>query len=137
MAITLYADHSWIGVAAWWVPIAEAARSGSVHLSIGGSTPLLSDGVSIPVFEPNPKLLSASYSFCFPSCWAIMIVPTFDDSATICRADIASTGWGSWSENVRSLTWMWSGTLNTVSGPTNPASIAADTVTSLNTEPAW
>src|SRR3954470_1305616 len=47
LAITLYADHSWIGVAAWWVPIAEAARSGSVHFSIGGSTPLLSDGFSI------------------------------------------------------------------------------------------
>ena len=43
----------------------------------------------------------------------------------------------SWSEKRRSSTWIVEGTWKVVPTSTCPASTAAATVTSLNTEPAW
>ncbi len=64
-----------------------------------------------------------------------MIVPTFDEVATMSVIDQSVVGWGWESVKTWSPTSRWSGTAQVVSGVTRPSSRAPATVITLLTEP--
>ena len=65
----------------------------------------------------------------------MVIVPTFEDSARICRTVIVSVPRVCASRMTRSATWMFGASRKVVSGDTTLSSSAAAIVTILNVEP--
>ena len=96
MAIALYDDHIWTGdtVIDWPIgiePMSEPFQSDGFL-----STPSCSFGRPRAVYSPNPNALKESTSASSPPAalisWAILMMPTFDDSERIWFTDIISVG---------------------------------------------
>ena len=96
--------------------------------------PGASPGKSSPVGAPNPKDRSAASKRVLPSCRAMRIVPTFDESRTM-SATLSSAPWECTSAYFWPSTTIWLGTWIFVLGFTSPASSAAAIVTTLFVEP--
>src|ERR1700686_3231780 len=94
-----------------------------------------SAGKPSPVGLPKPSVAIWAASLPSPSCWAISMVPMFDDWARICVAVSRSVGWFSASWNTHPSMVSELGTAKTSSGEINPSCSAAENVTSLNTDP--
>ena len=120
-----YAAAIWIGVTAIPWPIGTLPIVEPDQRSTGNTIPGLSPGKSIPVGLPNPKRVIQRPSRSRPSSSASMIVPTFDERASISATLIVSVGLGSASSISRSATLIVGGSVNFVFGDTTPSESAA------------
>ena len=107
-----YIAAIWIGVTAIPWPIGTLPIVEPDQRSRGSTIPGLSPGKSIPVFSPNPNREIQAASRFEPRSCASMIVPMFDERASISATDIVSVGRGSASSIVRSATLIDGGTVN-------------------------
>src|SRR6476659_9281493 len=105
------------------------------HWSSGNMRPGDSFGKSSDVSAPYPNLRWYSSIFSAPSFWPNMIVPMFDELARMSVSDIVSVGCGSWSLNIPSATFRWSGTTIVESAFTTPSSSADAIVMTLLADP--
>ena len=100
-----------------------------------GNRPEVSAGNWIPVLTPWPNFLAIATKASWPTSWAIIRVPTFDDLARMPVAVMSIGPCAQASCTVMSPIGMDPSTLSTVVGVIRPFSRAAAKVTTLFTEP--
>ncbi len=99
------------------------------------TSPADSAGKPSPVLRPKPSVEICAANRPSPSCWAISMVPMFDDWARIWVAVSFSVGWLSASWNTQPSMVRVLGTVKTSSGEMIPSWSAAENVTNLKTDP--
>src|SRR5262249_39435282 len=136
LAMAAYTEAIWIAVTATPLPIGTEPGSVPVHLSAGSTSPGASPRRPSPVGAPRPNLCWYSTTLSLPSRSAILIVPTFEDSARMPGIVIGVSvfcGWLSWYETPPLTTFG----LTTIveSGLMRPSCRAAPTMIALWIDP--
>ena len=96
----------------------------------GSMSPADSFGKPSVELCPKPNLRWYESMRSAPSFCPNMIVPMFEEFAKMSVSDIVSVGCGSWSLNMASATFKWSGTVSVESACTTPSSVMKSTLRS-------